>query len=191
MDGYDQLWSLVEAAGTDGFPTLADDLLSMPHAASTPSGDAFLHEVSASRSSGDELFAAGFLAAAAGDAFFPIERLDAASPFAAANDFLPGLDLSGADQTLVLPVANGGVKDVYEPLVLPGVMDDSFLLGGDDDGRQFLPGIEDDFRVEAAGEHVLGRHAADGGLFETPVDHTLPVDAHGLIGAHGSDDWLF
>jgi hypothetical protein len=192
MDGYDQLWSLVEAAGTDGFPTLADDLLSASRAASTPLVDAFVYDVGVEPSFGDDLFNAGFLTAAAADAFFPIDNIagiDAASPFAA-NDFLPGIDPFGGDQPLVLPLADDGLKDVVEPLVLPGVMDDDFFITKDGDGRLVLPGPGDDFGEVDAGERFLGRHATGGG-FDIPPDHTLYADDHGLIGAHTTDDWLF
>jgi hypothetical protein len=195
MDGYDQLWSLIEAAETDGFPTLADDLLSASRIASATTVDAFVYNVGVDLSSGtgDELFNAGFLTAAAGDAFFPIDDvagIDASARFAVANDFLPGIDPFGGDQPLVLPMADGGSKDIIEPLVLPGVMDDDFFIAKDGDGRLVLPGVGDDFGVPDVGGHLLDRLGARG-VFEMPVDHTLYVDDHGLIGAHTSDDWLF
>lgn len=188
MDGYDQLWSLVEADEADLVPGLADTLI---HAIG--GGDLLSSEVLVDLSALESLpdtapYAADFLTGSAGgDDFFPIHAFTTAPT----TDSLPGIDPS-AGEPLVLPAAANDVFDIPEPLVLPGVMDDGFVLSGDDDGRLVLPGSDDPFRMEdLPGERFLGHHAAGGVVFDMPIDHTLVVDDHGLIGAHGTDDWLF
>lgn len=186
MDAYDQLWSLVEADEADIVPGLVDAL------SPAAGGDLLSADVQVDLSALENFpeaapYAAdALIGSAAGDDFFPIHAFTASW----ATDSLPGIDPS-AGEPPALPVAANDVFDVVEPLVLPGVMDDGFVMGGPDDGRLVLPGVEDDFRMEdIVGERFLGRHVMGGG-FDTPVDHTLVVDDHGLIGAHGTDDWLF
>jgi len=188
MDGYDQLWSLVEADEADAVPGLVHTLI---HA--TGGGDLLSAEVQVDLSALESFpeaapYAADFLTgSAAGDDFFPLHAFTAAP---STGDSLPGIDAS-AGEPLVLPTAANDVFDVVEPLVLPGVMDDGFVMGGYGDGRQVLPGVADDFLMDDLGADRFAGHHLAGGGFEMPVDHTLVVDDHGLIGAHGTDDWLF
>lgn len=188
MDAYDQLWSLVEADEADIVPGLVDTLI---HA--TGGGDLLSSDLSVDLSALESFadttqYAADFLIGpAAGDDFFPLHAFTAA---ASATNSLPGIDPSAGEQPLA-PVAANDVFDVVEPLVLPGVMDDGFLIAKDGDGRLVLPGGDDIWLEDIPSERFLGHHVAGGGVFDMPVDHTLVMDDHGLIGAHGTDDWLF
>lgn len=189
MDGYDQLWSLVEADEADLVPGLVAELSGAGRAADLLSHDLQV-DLSAIDGSVDDArfptaFQADFLAGpASSDDFFPIHACGGDSW--AANT-LPGIDPSAGESPLVLPTVANDVFDIPEPLVLPGVMDDDFFVAKDGSGPWVLPS-EPDILV-GDNEHFLGLFASRGG-FDLPVDHTLYVDDHGLIGAHGSDDWL-
>lgn len=187
MDGYDQLWSLVEADGTDIVPGLVAEL-TRAAAGQVVTADLLvdLSALGIQTEAGTD-FADILTGAVGGDDFFPVAALDAAFPNSVA-DSLFGHDVSGGEAPFVLPVMTGDHE--IAPLVLPGVMDDDFLFikgAGDPLVRPNEPSVMLDID---GGEFVLARFTS-ARFVEMPVDHSLHVDGHGLIGAHGSDDWLF
>lgn len=186
MDGYDQLWSLIEADGADGVPGLIDDARSSA-AEHAPITDLQVDVSALEGLTADSGAQSAVLAGSwsAEDDFFPIH-----APAAFAGSALPGVTPSTGDTPLVLPATPDGVE-VPEPLVLPGVMSDDFLIDKDAGQPLVLPGEPDTGDILYSDEPLLG-HWTRGGHqpLELPVDHTVHVDDHGLIGAHGADDWL-
>jgi len=186
MDGYDQLWSLVEADGADGVPGLIGEAPS-PTADHAPIADLAV-DVSALENltevswTHDALLTGSW---SGEDDFFPIH-----APTAFAGSVLPGVTPSTGETPLILP-AEPDVIDVPEPLVLPGVMTDNFLIDKDAGQPLVLPGEPDTGDILYSDEPFIGRWTVGGHQpLELPVDHTVYMDDHGLIGAHGADDWL-
>lgn len=182
MDGYDQLWGLMGADETDIVPGLVAELTR------ATAGDAGTADPWVDVSALEAQAAAGTDSAVSGDDFFPIVTFDAAAAVSVA-DSLPGFDGSAAETPFAPTVMTGG-HEIVEPLVLPGVMDDDFLFAKGVGDPLVRPGEPVTLLDIDGSEFILARFTS-ARVIEMPVDASLHVDGHGLIGAHGSDDWLF
>ena len=89
------------------------------------------------------------------------------------------------DTALTLPFATDGQKDAFEPLVLPGVLDDDFFVAKTEDGPQVLPAEIDTLDlIDTSGMRFLGLGGA-GHL--VAVDESAPG---GIDHVPGHDDWM-